>query len=104
MPSITHMVSFKLKKGLSEPVIKELTEQCLSMNNSIPAVGNLKVKFDLGLDPERNQDFMLIVKFNDIDAYKNYSTNPIHLGIIENYIKPAIVPGTRVAMQFEDDA
>ncbi|KAF4678509.1 hypothetical protein FOZ63_020036 [Perkinsus olseni] len=101
MSTITHMVSFKLREGVSEETINELTAKCLSMRDSIPVVKDLQVHRDLGLDPARNQDFMLVVKFGEVEGYQSYATNPIHLGIIENFIKPATVPGSRSAMQFK---
>ncbi|KAF4686293.1 hypothetical protein FOZ60_005430 [Perkinsus olseni] len=115
MPTVTHMVSFKLREGVSEEAINQLTAKCLSMKDSIPVVKDIQasslgrvptekqdgVHRDLGLDPERNQHILLLVSFDDVEGYVNYASNLEHLSVVENFIRPATVPGSRSAMQFK---
>ncbi|KAF4719029.1 hypothetical protein FOZ63_001149, partial [Perkinsus olseni] len=107
MSTVTHMVSFKLREGVSEETINELTAKCLSMKDSIPVVKEIqasslgRVHRDLGLDPERNQHILLLVSFDDVEGYVNYASNLEHLSVVENFIRPATVPGSRSAMQFK---
>ncbi|KAF4679913.1 hypothetical protein FOZ62_004199 [Perkinsus olseni] len=101
MSTVTQMVSFKLKEGVSEVAINQLITKCLSMKDSIPVVKDLQVHRDLGLDPERNQNIMLLVSLDDVEDYVKYASNLEHLSVVENFIRPATVPGSRSAMQFK---
>ena len=44
--------------------------------------------------------FALAVDFLDMAGYKVYATHPAHLAVIEQHIKPIVVPGSRTAVQF----
>ncbi|KAF4703789.1 hypothetical protein FOZ62_025999 [Perkinsus olseni] len=107
MSTVTHMVSFKLREGVSEETINQLTAKCLSMRDSIPVVKDIqasslgRVHRDLGLDPVRNQHILLLVSFDDVEGYVNYASNLEHLSVVENFVRPATVPGSRSAMQFK---
>ncbi|KAF4734999.1 hypothetical protein FOZ63_005366 [Perkinsus olseni] len=101
MSTVTHMVSFKLREGVSEETINQLTAKCLSMRDSIPVVKDIQVHRDLGLDPVRNQHILLLVSFDDVEGYVNYASNLEHLSVVENFVRPATVPGSRSAMQFK---
>ncbi|KAF4706307.1 hypothetical protein FOZ63_004652 [Perkinsus olseni] len=103
----THPVHMDIMRTILLPIlepevaINQLITKCLSMKDSIPVVKDLQVHRDLGLDPERNQNIMLLVSLDDVEDYVKYASNLEHLSVVENFIRPATVPGSRSAMQFK---
>ncbi|EER20577.1 hypothetical protein Pmar_PMAR001558 [Perkinsus marinus ATCC 50983] len=89
----THPVHMEIMRTILLPILEpeetidELTAKCLSMEESIPAIKSIQVHRDLGLDPARNQDFMLVVCLQDVEAYQNYASHPV---IPSFYVMPAI--------------
>lgn len=63
-------------------------------------VGSFKHGADAGLRDD-NYDYVAVGDFDSIAAYRTYATDPGHLEMIANVIRPAI--SSRVAVQYHYD-
>ncbi|KAF4662018.1 hypothetical protein FOL47_006422 [Perkinsus chesapeaki] len=94
-PKIGHMVTFKFQKGVTEEAIQETIDALNNMVDKIPSIRGFKVHRDIGLDPARNYDLMILAKFDDENGWKDYMNHPIHLHVIKNSLIPVIIPAVR---------
>ncbi|KAF4662019.1 hypothetical protein FOL47_006423 [Perkinsus chesapeaki] len=100
-PMVGHMVAFKFKEGVTEEAIQKAVDGLEGMVGKIPSIRHYEVHRDIGLDPARNYDLMILAKFDDENGWKDYMNHPIHLDVIKNCTGPIIIPEARASVQYK---
>jgi len=97
--TLRHMVLFKLVEAATEAQKRAMVEALQGMPKKIPQIAGLSCGFDAGL-ASGNFDFGLTVDFVAGADYEVYATHPAHVEVLQNFIKPILLPGSRTALQF----
>ncbi|MEZ5248773.1 MAG: Dabb family protein [Ilumatobacteraceae bacterium] len=69
-----------------------------SMAATMPVIRGYELGADAGL-VDGNGDFAVVATFDDVDGWRTYDTDPEHVRIKTEVIKPLLA--SRVALQFE---
>ena len=101
-PAVTlrHSVHLKLKPEATAEQVRAMAAALDALPRAIPQICALVCGRDAGLAGAANHGFALTVDFEDADGYNTYATHPAHVAVIEQHIKPIIVPGSRTAVQY----
>ncbi len=88
---VKHIILWTLKAELSEEkknlVKKEIKEDLESLKGKIPGLVDIKVNID-GRLASSNADLMLDSTFENEEALKGYSKNPLHAGVADSKVRP----------------
>ncbi|GIH29580.1 hypothetical protein Aph01nite_78900 [Acrocarpospora phusangensis] len=76
----------------------EVVAQLSKLPGAIPEIRRYEIGEDAGLNAG-NHSLGVVADFDDVDGYLVYRDHPVHLAVIEEYIKP-ILAG-RAAVQHE---
>lgn len=98
--TVRHCVMFKFVEGATDAQKLAMAEALMGMPKKIPQIVALSCGADLGLAGGANHDFAATVDFADAAGYELYAKHPAHVEVIQNYIKPILLPGSRTAVQF----
>ena len=98
--TVRHSVMFKLIPEATDTQVEGMVEALKGMPYKIPQMASIVCGRDKGLAAQGNHDFALTVDFADAEGYQVYAAHPEHQRVIAEYIKPIILPGSRVAVQF----
>ena len=90
---------FKFREDATEQQKAALWAAILEMPAKIKEIVCIQSGTDLAL-AEGNHHFCANVDFFSEADYKVYATHPAHLEVLNNHIKPLLVPGSRSAVQF----
>ena len=71
-------------------------EECVSRINKIKELREIRV--ETFMETTSTHDIALFVKVDNEETLKNYATNPLHVDVIKNYIKPFVYD--RVCIDF----
>ena len=94
---VKHIILWKLKEEYNNDKIKQGIKNGLEgLNGKIPGLLEIKVQTDK-LESS-NADVMLYSVFEDEDALKGYSANPIHIEVADSKVRP--FTKTRLCMDF----
>ena len=97
---VKHIILWKLKEEYNNAEIKLGIKNGLEgLNGKIPGLLEIKVETD-NLESS-NADVMLYSVFEDEDALKGYSVNPIHIEVADSKVRP--FTKTRLCMDFCTD-
>lgn len=97
---VKHIILWKLKEEYNNAEIKQGIKNGLEgLNGKIPGLLEIKVETD-NLESS-NADVMLYSVFEDEDALKGYSSNPIHVEVADSKVRP--FTKTRLCMDFCTD-
>lgn len=94
-----HCVMFKFKAETSAAQRQDIVAQIAGLAQ-LPMVRNYQFGADAGL-AEGNFDFALVADFDDLEAYKAYAVDPIHVAVLTDYLRPNI--SARSAVQYQLD-
>lgn len=87
---VKHVILWKLKEELTakekERVKAGIKEGLEGLAGKIPGLVDVKVNIN-GL-PTSTVDVMLDTTFTDADALKEYSTNPLHVAVADEKVRP----------------
>ena len=87
---VKHVILWKLKEELTdtekEEVKKGIKEGLEGLAGKIP--GMVEVKVNINGLPTSTVDVMLDTTFTDADALKAYSTNPLHVAVVDGKVRP----------------
>jgi len=72
------------------------TEECIDRINKIKELREIRV--ETFMETTSTHDIALFVKVDNEETLKNYATNPLHVDVIKNYIKPFVYD--RVCIDF----
>jgi hypothetical protein len=107
MPKIKHIVMFGLKEDLTDEKLEGVKAGLLALPDKIPQILDCQLGVDLLLPAGQshpagnNRSISWMAEFASARDYQRYETHPAHVALIENVLKPAMVPGTRAAIQYE---
>lgn len=97
---VKHIILWKLKEEYNNAEIKQGIKNGLEgLNGKIP--GLLEIKVETDKLESSNADVMLYSVFEDEDALKGYSVNPIHIEVADSKVRP--FTETRLCMDFCTD-
>jgi Stress responsive A/B Barrel Domain len=109
---VKHIVMFTLQDGVSSESIQALKDGLLSLPKVLPPTGINITEYELGEDllleggqnhPSgiKNRSIVWSVTCPTVEDYISYEKSQQHIDVIQNQIKPIIVPGSRAAIQYE---
>jgi hypothetical protein len=107
MTKIKHIVMFNLKEDLTDQELEGVKAGLLALRHQIPHILDHELGVDLLLPAGqahpagKNRSISWMAEFGSMQEYTEYETHPAHVALIENVLKPAMVPGTRAAIQYE---
>mmetsp|Transcript_6762 Transcript_6762/g.19954 ORF Transcript_6762/g.19954 Transcript_6762/m.19954 type:complete len:142 (+) Transcript_6762:120-545(+) len=97
---VRHHVLIKLKPETPDAAIATIMRELDKMAKKIPTVVNFEVGRQLAsVDDGRNVSLGGIVDFASEDDYKAYAKDPVHLGVLKEFVIPHLAPGGRTALQ-----
>mmetsp|Transcript_3321 Transcript_3321/g.4471 ORF Transcript_3321/g.4471 Transcript_3321/m.4471 type:complete len:115 (-) Transcript_3321:281-625(-) len=104
MSAVRHIVSFQLKDDVTPEQRQELlTQACAmqTMDGLKDVIKSIAGGEDIGIPHPAgpNATVALMVDFASKEDYELYANHPSHMKVIADCIKPAMVPGTRTAIQ-----
>ncbi len=91
-----HSVMFQFKPEVSAERRDEIVAQIAKLAE-LPMVRNYQFGADAGL-AEGNFDFALVADFDDIASYQAYASDPVHVAVLTDYLRPNI--SARAAVQY----
>lgn len=92
-----HVVMFRWHENVEGVSIEKAVDALSQLPIAISEVRGLSLGRDAGFR-EGNHDLVVIVDFEDADAYLNYASHPAHLALIRDYLQPLLAE--RVAVQY----
>ena len=99
---IKHIILWNLKDEYSDSqkleIKKGIKQGLESLQDKIPGLVDIHVNLE-SLDSS-TCDVMLDSTFETVDALKNYSVNPLHVEVADNFVRPYIK--NRTAYDYED--
>lgn len=104
---IKHIVLFGIQEEATAEQVEALTQAMLELPNSIHLITSYELGVDLKLAGRqahpagKNRTIAFTATFASIADYQVYETHPAHLAILNEVIKPIILPGSRAAIQYE---
>jgi Stress responsive A/B Barrel Domain len=107
MSLIKHIVMFNFKDGTSTETIQTIQDGLLNLPNEIALIQDYELGVDLLLESGqqhpagKNRLLCWSCTFQTVDDYEHYSNHPIHVQLLEQWIKPNLLPGSRAAIQYQ---
>jgi Stress responsive A/B Barrel Domain len=105
--TIKHIVMFSFKIGTTPGDLQKISNGLLNLPKQISFIRDYELGHDLLLESGQNHPagknrfLSWMCTFDTTDDYESYSSNPIHVDLINNFIKPHLEPGSRAAIQYE---
>lgn len=107
MSQIKHIVMFNFKEETSADTIQMIQDGLLNLPKEISTIQDYELGIDMLLESGqkhpagKNRLLCWSCTFETVDDYENYSIHPVHVELLDNYIKPNLLPGSRAAIQYE---
>ena len=95
---LRHVNLLTWKDGTAQAAIDALSEYLSGYAAEIPEIREVSFGPDLGL-ADRNADFVIIVDFDDEEAFSRYLAHRAHSRMVEEFLKPILE--ARHALQFQ---
>jgi hypothetical protein len=93
-----HVVMFRYAEGTTAAQRKAVLDGLAELPGMMPEIRNYHFGEDAGL-VDGNFDLAVVAEFDDEAGYRSYATNPDHLSLIAERIRPVIAQ--RCAVQFD---
>ena len=84
------------KKELPKELLKEASQKYNLSDSLLEEIREIRV--ERFMETTSTHDIALFVKVDNEETLKNYATNPLHVDVIKNYIKPFVYD--RVCIDF----
>ena len=84
------------KKELPKELLKEASQKYNLSDSLLEEIREIRV--ERFMETTSTHDIALFVKVDNEETLKNYATNPLHVEVIKNYIKPFVYD--RVCIDF----
>lgn len=95
-----HVVLLTFKQGTTRAQQDAVLAGLEGLPGQIPEIRRYHFGLDAGI-AAGNASLAIVADFEDQADYQSYATNPVHLQLIAETIKPVL--SARSAVQFEDD-
>jgi hypothetical protein len=98
---------FGIQEGATVEQLEALKQALLELPNFIHLITSHELGVDLKLaggqahPAGKNRTIAWTATFASVADYEVYETHPTHLALINEVIKPIILPGSRAAIQYE---
>lgn len=96
MGGVTHVALFTWKPGTGDEEVRALRAALGELPGLIPDIRSFRCGPDAGVGTGNDQ-FAVVVEFDDLDAYERYAADPRHREVVERLLKPILA--TRHAVQ-----
>ena len=94
---LRHVVMLRFSDDATDDVINAMVEGLNTMPDLVPEIRSYSIGRDVGL-AEDNFQLVVVAEFDDEAGYQAYATNPDHVAVIVERIKPFIAQ--RSAVQY----
>jgi Stress responsive A/B Barrel Domain len=107
MSQIKHVVMFNFKDETSNDTIQAIKDGLLNLPKEINLIQDYELGVDMLLESGqkhpagKNRLLCWSCTFDTVDDYETYSNHPVHTQLLENYIKPNLLPASRAAIQYQ---
>lgn len=95
---IRHVVLFTWSEGVDERRRTTTVEALRGLEQTVGGMTSLTLAEDAGLS-EGNAQTVLIADFPDVEAYRRYAGDPVHLAVIAEHVRPFLAQ--RSAVQYQ---
>lgn len=95
--TVRHIALFRFAEGTTEADVDRVTAALLTLAGTIEGLRDYRVGPDLGLS-DGTWDYAVVADLDDADAYERYRTDPAHLEIVREVVRPLI--SERAAVQY----
>lgn len=108
--NIKHVVMFNVLDEASDEKVQAMKEGLLGLPGKLnPLFLSHELGFDLKLEggqnhpAGKNRSVIWSAIFDNVNDYEAYDTSDEHISVVQDFIKPIIVPGSRSAIQYDID-
>jgi hypothetical protein len=95
---IRHVVVFTWSPDADEQRRATTVEALRRLRRDVGGMTSLVVADDAGLVPG-NADTVLMADFPDVEAFRRYAEDPVHLAVIAEHVRPYLA--ARSAVQYQ---
>jgi hypothetical protein len=95
---IRHVVMFTWSPEAGEERRSAAVEALRSLPDRVGGMTSLVLAEDAGLS-DGNADAVLIAEFPDVEAFRRYTQDPVHLALLAEHVRPVLA--ARTAVQYE---
>jgi hypothetical protein len=95
---IRHVVLFTWSEDVDEARRTTTLDALRGLERTVGGMSSLTVAPDAGLS-EGNAQSVLIADFPDVDAFRRYAQDPVHLAVIAEHVRPFLAQ--RSAVQYQ---
>ncbi|MGY1718716.1 Dabb family protein [Blastococcus sp. SYSU DS0552] len=93
---IRHVVLFTWSPDADAERRAQTIEALRGLRRTVGGMTSLVVADDAGL-VDGNADTVLIAEFPDVEAFRHYAQDPVHLAVIADHVRPILA--SRAAIQ-----
>jgi len=94
---IRHVVVFTWSEDADEARRTTTLDALRGLERTVGGMSSLTVAEDAGIS-EGNADTVLIADFPDVEAYRRYAADPVHLAVLADHVRPFLAQ--RSAVQY----
>lgn len=104
--TVKHIVMFDFPPSVTDAELSKIKDALLALPKQIPGVLNYELGQDLLLTSGqthpagRNRRMCWTATFPTADIFEAYQKHPAHLAFVTDVLKPAMLPGSRAAIQY----
>jgi len=95
-----HVVLFRWADDASAEDRRAAVDALRAFGGDVQDLGRLTVGADAGV-ADGNFDAAVVVDFPDAGTYRRYASDPRHVAVVSDYVKPILA--RRVAVQYQLD-
>ena len=95
---IRHVVVFTWSDGADANRRRAIVEALRGLREDVGEMTSLVVTDDAGLT-EGNADSVLIADFPDVEAFRRYQQDPVHLAVLAEHVRPWLAQRSSVQYQ-----
>ena len=95
---IRHVVVFTWSEDADEARRTATLEALRRLEQDVGGMSSLTVAADAGLT-EGNADSVLIADFPDVEAFRRYQQDPVHLAVLAEHVRPWLAQRSSVQYQ-----
>ncbi|KAG7371104.1 stress responsive A/B barrel domain containing protein [Nitzschia inconspicua] len=104
---VKHIVMFTIQDDAPEEKVEAMKQGLLSLPKLVDGFIGFELGVDLKLAPGqnhpagKNRSIVWTAWFASVPDYERYNESKEHIAVVNDLIKPIIVPGSRAAIQYE---
>lgn len=95
--TVRHIALFRFADGTADADVDRVTAALLPLADTIEGLRDYRVGPDLGLSDD-TWDYAVVADLDDAEAYERYRTDPAHLEVVREIVRPLI--SERASVQY----